>query len=202
MIHLSYTNVIKSWQYIVILIAALIILAHFKNTTLLLTISLITIIIISSMEIFKVFTQPIETFAEIQDILTQIKQFQTQVSPAMDELSNNTDKLTVAQANNIQESINQLGDKLGVIINTLDQSSKDQLGATTRLNYGNVDQVYTDIQTAKSIQLSRLRDLQDQLYKTEQLLATAELQKESAKYKPIKVYSSCIVSNADGTYSS
>lgn len=196
-----YANLQKSWQYVVILIATLIIMTHSKNIPLLTLVCLLVIIFISAMEIVKSFTQSLETFAELKDILAQIKQFQTQVTPAMDDLSNNTDKLTVSQANNIQESINQLGDKLGMIITTLDQSSKDKIGSTTRLNYSNVDDVYTDVQTAKSIQLSRLRDLQDQLYKTEQLIATAEQQKESAKYKPIKVYSSCIVSNADGTYS-
>jgi len=63
------------------------------------------------------------------------------------------------------------------------------------------DTILNDVEVYKQMQLSKLNDLQAQLLKTQQLNAEHQQATSTNKYKPIKIYSSCIVSDANGSYS-
>jgi hypothetical protein len=57
------------------------------------------------------------------------------------------------------------------------------------------------IQASQQIQDYRINRLRDEIRRTQDIITQADLAKSSTKYNKIKVLSSCLVSNADGTYS-
>lgn len=58
-----------------------------------------------------------------------------------------------------------------------------------------------NIQASQQIQDYRLNKLRDEIRRTQDIITQADLARSATKYNKIKVLSSCIVSNADGTYS-
>ncbi len=57
------------------------------------------------------------------------------------------------------------------------------------------------IQASQQIQDYRINRLRDEIRRTQDIITQADLAKSATKYNKIKVLSSCLVSNADGTYS-
>ena len=58
-----------------------------------------------------------------------------------------------------------------------------------------------NIQASQQIQDYRLNKLRDEIRRTQDIITQADLARSATKYNKIKVLSSCIVSNADGSYS-
>lgn len=58
-----------------------------------------------------------------------------------------------------------------------------------------------NIQASQQIQDYRLNKLRDEIRRTQDIITQADLASSATKYNKIKVLSSCIVSNADGSYS-
>lgn len=61
------------------------------------------------------------------------------------------------------------------------------------------DDLILDINSSKIIQDDRIKQLYNQIVKTKDLITKAELEHEAKTYKKIPIFSSCIVSNADGS---
>jgi hypothetical protein len=64
------------------------------------------------------------------------------------------------------------------------------------------DNVLNNVQVYKQLQLAKLAELRNQLTKTQQLIDARAATDTSNNYRPIKVFNSCVISEADGTYSS
>lgn len=58
-----------------------------------------------------------------------------------------------------------------------------------------------NIQASQQIQDYRIRNMEAEIQRTTDLIKKAKMEQDSSKYKKIPVYSSCIVSNADGSVS-
>jgi hypothetical protein len=58
-----------------------------------------------------------------------------------------------------------------------------------------------NIQASQQIQDYRIKQLNDNIAQTTDLIKKAKLRDDAKSFKKIPIYSSCVVSNADGTYS-
>lgn len=58
-----------------------------------------------------------------------------------------------------------------------------------------------NIQASQQIQDYRMRNMEEEIQRTTDLIKKAKLEEDSTKYKKIPVYSSCVVANADGSVS-
>lgn len=59
-----------------------------------------------------------------------------------------------------------------------------------------------DFQAGQQIQDYRIKQIQQDIQRTADLIKQSRLDEDAKKYNKIKVFSSCVVSNADGSYSS
>jgi hypothetical protein len=134
-----------------------------------------------------------------KEMLDRIKDFQTSASSisasAQDELSERSkDELL-----NKIETLNQGIANMLTEMNNLYQSKQSVYNTDVDIN--NSANILQQVETVKQLQLAKLSDLQTQLNKTRQIVSSQQNAADTNKYKPIKIYSSCIVSNADGSYS-
>ena len=141
------------------------------------------------------FTSPID----LTNFIDNIKNFSVSASE-LNELTsggvsnNNADEI-IKGISNLNDNIKTMQEQLSTAVN-MNQTNNER-----NINFTTSDNVLNDVETYKAIQMARLNDLQTQLLKTQQLASAQANAAETNKYKPIKIYSSCIVSNADGSYS-
>lgn len=141
-----------------------------------------------------------DTFINYTDILDQIKTFQNQSSNLMGSVEDNLDMNSKAEILTKVEDLNKNIKNLEELLNTA--IGMDQLNISKKkINFQTSDKVLNDIELYKQLQLAKLSELQNQLSKTQQIVSSKQNASELNKYKPIKIYSSCIIGNADGTYS-
>ena len=135
------------------------------------------------------------------DLLTNIQQFQASASDisaaAQEDLSESSKQDITTKIDNLYNSISSLADQLS----TMDGYNQNTGLLNQQVNSANSAQILQQVDTIKQLQLAKLSDLQTQLNKTQQIVSTQQNAADINKYKPIKIYSSCIVSNADGSYS-
>ena len=135
------------------------------------------------------------------DLLTNIQQFQASASDisaaAQEDLSESSKQDITTKIDNLYNSISSLADQLS----TMDGYNQNAGLLNQQVNSANSAQILQQVDTIKQLQLAKLSDLQTQLNKTQQIVSTQQNAADINKYKPIKIYSSCIVSNADGSYS-
>jgi hypothetical protein len=92
--------------------------------------------------------------------------------------------------------------KLDSLVNAIDSLRKDSQTTTNNLqstNNSTADRL--NLESMQQFQNFQIQYLQNQINKTKELINSQQMTESSKKYKPIKVYSSCVVSNADGTTS-
>lgn len=141
----------------------------------------------------------LDNFVDYSTLLSSIQQFQQSASNISSEVQ---DQLSEQSKTDIMNQLNTLNTGLNNIaaqLNTAVGMSNGMQNQT--VNFGNSTDVNQQVETAKQIQLAKLADLQAQLIKTQQIVNAQQNAVDTNKYKPIKIYSSCIVSNADGSYS-
>ena len=181
---------------IVILLALLILIiknqTHTKVIVFLIILCNVGVVLLNNKE---------ETFVDYTDILNRIKSFQSQSSTLMEVAQDSkTDANSKTEILTKVDDLNKNVKNLEELLNTA--IGMDQLNISKKkINFQTSDKVLNDIELYKQLQLSKLAELQNQLSKTQQIVSSKENASETNKYKPIKIYSSCIVGNADGTYS-
>lgn len=174
---------------------------NIKNSMLLIiiiTVILLFMISIGSLVINKETFQTANNILNSQDILNKITNFQTQLS----DISNSTDLTNSEQISDIQDKLKTLTNDSKTILNLLDEAiTQSNLSYEQRtVNYENSNNTLTDLANRKTILETQIQELQSQLNKAQQLASTNETIKETNKYQPIKIYSSCVISEANGTY--
>jgi hypothetical protein len=127
----------------------------------------------------------------------------TEINNFIEDTSN---KVSQQQSSNISDT------KLNQYISAIDEL-KTQLSdlnnkITTSDNTINIPSASDDVidnrmnvQTQQALQAYQIDYLKKQIEKTKELVNANKIQSDMAKYKPIKVYSSCAISNADGSLS-
>jgi hypothetical protein len=90
--------------------------------------------------------------------------------------------------------------KLDSLVNAIDALKTDQQTTASGLqstNNSTIDRL--NLESLQQFQNFQIQYLQNQINKTKELINNQQIAELSKEYKPIKVYSSCSVSNAEGT---
>lgn len=90
--------------------------------------------------------------------------------------------------------------KLDSLVNAIDSLKSDQQTTESGLqstNNSTIDRL--NLESLQQFQNFQIQYLQNQINKTKELINNQQIAELSKEYKPIKVYSSCSISNADGT---
>ena len=96
-----------------------------------------------------------------------------------------------------KEDLTKLQEQVSVMneyLSELSSISKGENNPNTPLDEMN-------IQASQQIQDYRIKQLNDNIAQTTDLIKKAKLRDDAKSFKKIPIYSSCVVSNADGTYS-
>uniref|UniRef100_A0A6C0HNA1 Uncharacterized protein n=1 Tax=viral metagenome TaxID=1070528 RepID=A0A6C0HNA1_9ZZZZ len=88
-------------------------------------------------------------------------------------------------------------DSLVAAVAALNQDSSATSSAASAPNTSTVDRL--NLESLQQYQNFQIQYLQSQINKTKDLINSQKMTEISKQYKPIKVYSSCVVSNADGS---
>ena len=110
-----------------------------------------------------------------------------------------SNSFTTMSTSNSQQYLNKL-DSLVNAIESLKQESQSTSSSIAASNNSTVDRL--NLESLQQYQNFQIQYLQNQINKTKDLINSQQMAELSKKYKPIKVYSSCVVSNADGTITS
>jgi hypothetical protein len=111
------------------------------------------------------------------------------------EIPNNINNKTI---NEYKEELNSLQEQVGVM--------NEYLAEISKIAKGEIDSTTTpldeiNIQASQQIQDYRIKKLQDDIAQTTDLIKKAKLRDDAKSFRKIPVYSSCVVSNADGSIS-
>ena len=129
-------------------------------------------------------------------MLDKIKEFQVSASSISAEAQ---DEITDSSKKELIEKIETLNQGIASMLSQMNDMYKSDYN--TDVDISNSAKILQQVESVKQLQISKLGDLQNQLNKTRQIVSSQQNAADSNKYKPIKIYSSCIVSNADGSYS-
>ena len=89
--------------------------------------------------------------------------------------------------------------KLDSLINAVDSINKDNQTTTNNLSSNNISTVdRLNLESLQQFQNFQIQYIQNQINKTKDLINSQQMTENTKKYKPIKVYSSCVVANANG----
>jgi hypothetical protein len=109
---------------------------------------------------------------------------------------------TQTSINEYKTSLGKLQDKVDLMneyLAELKNAGSQPGGAADGLDGSKASEL--NIQASQQIQDYRLNKLRDEIRRTQDIITQADLARSATKYNKIKVLSSCIVSNADGSYS-
>jgi hypothetical protein len=95
------------------------------------------------------------------------------------------------------ENIADLSSQIAVLNQRLTENSGDPSNKLNS-NLGTNDTM--NLETIQKMQNFQIDYLQKQIERSKQLLQQQEIEENIKKYKPIKVYSSCAISSADGSF--
>ena len=134
------------------------------------------------------------------NIIDAIKNFEEQQTPLITNLADSLDNgISNENANAINENLDKLNSNMQLLLQEITKikpSSKD-----VNITYNNSDEILTNVEVYKRLQLKKLEDLQSQLQKLKQMHSDKLIQDNTNKYKPIPIYNSCVINNAEGSYS-
>lgn len=97
-----------------------------------------------------------------------------------------------------KENLNKLQEQVNVMNEYLQEISSIAKGEN-EFNKTPLDEI--NIQASQQIQDYRIKKLQEDITQTTDLIKKAKLRDDAKSFKKIPVYSSCVVSNADGSFS-
>jgi hypothetical protein len=128
-----------------------------------------------------------------QDFTDEINQFLNKDVPqGATQSSINDYKTSLAK---LQDKVDLMNEYLAELKSAGNQTS----GAADGLDGSKANEL--NIQASQQIQDYRLNKLRDEIRRTQDIITQTDLARSATKYNKIKVLSSCIVSNADGSYS-
>jgi hypothetical protein len=111
-----------------------------------------------------------------------------------------TDIPNPTQLQNLSSSdLAKYNDKLDLLINSINNlnSQRNSTTANLSLNPENIQKL--DLESQQQYQLFQIDYLNKQIQNAKDILNSQTISENATNYKPIKVYSSCVISNADGT---
>jgi hypothetical protein len=112
------------------------------------------------------------------------------------DLPNNLNSTNVQE---YKEELNKLQEQVSVMNEYLSNLNKVARGEVDNKASTPLDEI--NIQASQQIQDYRIKKLNDEIEQTTDLIKKAKLRDDAKSFKKIPVYSSCVVSNADGSYS-
>lgn len=134
-------------------------------------------------------TPKTENFYDINTDLTNFINGSASMTPNQFQSLSTTDKdAYIGKITELQNTLNSIRD-------SLQSPGSNNLPSTS----GNAQFDSTNLEAKKAFQNYQLKFLEDQVKKSKELVNEQNNIITAKRYKPIKVYSSCIVSNADGT---
>lgn len=93
------------------------------------------------------------------------------------------------------KQLTQLQDKVDIMNEYLNEIKE----TAERKSDGETMGDQLNIQASQQIQDYRIREMQNELTRTTDLIKEAKMREDASKFKKIPIYSSCVVSNADGS---
>jgi len=114
-----------------------------------------------------------------------------------DNIGERITTLSDPEKRKFNEGIADLSSQIATLRHYLDEKNKDESGKLSS-ELGKTDTM--DLASMQKIQNFQIEYLQKQIDRSKQLLQQQEIEENIKKYKPIKVYSSCAVSSADGSF--
>lgn len=129
------------------------------------------------------------------DIADQINMFVE--GQKQDRVDTTIDTLSDENKNRYMNSLSDLITQ----VSTMNQQLGKISGDPTLNTSGGLQNDRLSLESMQKMQNFQIKYLQEQIEKSKELLQQQELEESIKKYKPIKVYSSCAVSSADGTFS-
>lgn len=112
---------------------------------------------------------------------------------------NVADRLSTLSETDRQRYTDQIAN-LSSQIAVLNQRLTDNNNSTNDINSNLGTNDTMNLETIQKMQNFQIDYLQKQIERSKQLLQQQEIEENIRKYKPIKVYSSCAVSSADGSF--
>jgi len=110
--------------------------------------------------------------------------------------------LTPEQASTLSSSeLSAYNDKLTQLVNTLNDIKNQQYTTPTNVAVSPDTIKKLDLESQQQYQMFQIDYLNKQIQNAKDIINAQTVAKSSTNYKPIKVYSSCIISNANGTTS-
>jgi hypothetical protein len=130
------------------------------------------------------------------DMTTAINQF---IDDTRNQVSsqNTTSDTSNSKLEEYISAINSLKTQLSDLNNQINTANSADIIRPVSDVYDN----RMNIETQQSLQSYQIDYLKKQIEKTKELVNANKIQSDMSKYKPIKVYSSCAISNADGSLS-
>lgn len=113
-----------------------------------------------------------------------------------DNMPNNSTPESVQEYKN---KLTELNDKVDIMNEYLQEINNIAKGNTDNKANSAFDEL--NIQASQQIQDYRIKQLQKEIEQTTDLIKKSKLNQDSKNFKKIPVYSSCIISNADGSMS-
>jgi hypothetical protein len=105
------------------------------------------------------------------------------------------DRTDPLQYKKYSKQLTQLQDKVDIMNEYLNDIKETAEGKNKGDSVG--DQL--NIQASQQIQDYRIREMQKEIERTTDLIKEAKMREDASKFKKIPIYSSCVVSNADGS---
>jgi len=112
------------------------------------------------------------------------------VSDKISSMSEAARKEYLSQISNLNNQVSSLNDTIRELKGMESSVSIDESSTNKRL----------DLQSMQQLQNNQISYLKDKIKLANNLLQQQEIEENAKKYKPIRVYSSCAVSSADGAF--
>jgi hypothetical protein len=143
------------------------------------------------LKIKKAVNEPFDTSSELASFIAGTSNIVGNDIPTPDQLKSVSNAELMKYNNKLDTLINS--------INNLSNQMTNNDSSKTGLNPDNIQKL--DLESQQQYQMFQLDYLNKQLQNAQDTINAQTLASTSSNYKPIKVFSSCIIANADGTTS-
>lgn len=144
------------------------------------------------------YTYKLTSLLKISNSNENFADFQTEINKFMTDTSGN-----VPSANEVQtlsaSQIQEYNNKLDTLISSLRDYTNAVNNPTPNTGVSGDNLQQLSLESQQQYQMFQIDYLKKQLQNMKNIITTSQLASDSINYKPIKVFSSCVVSNADGT---
>jgi len=167
---------------------------HKLDTQLMFVLLAIMILVVYKLAYYKKITS-VEGFNTdtISDLdMDVINNWINQAGGSVDSLSDDEKDDMMSQLSEFKYQVLAQNRELKEVVNQLLKDRKQ------KRSYGAGDTM--DLTNTQTLQNEQIKNLEDKFEKARELLGLVEMEKTAKKYPKIPVYSSCVVSNADGGY--